>query len=262
MLKLAHGDTSLPTTSKACLPTHKPPFNRLIDSGVSDHMTGNLTYFSTFTFLNSPRKIILADGRPTPALSQGRVPLTNNLFLDDVLLVPTFPTSLLSIQKICSFLNCSVFFTKFMCVFQDVSHRLEIGHGYSRDGLYFLHMTKAASNNVVVASSIPAAMQWHSRLGYPSLFKQKCLVPSLGSLSSLQCDSCQVSKHFRSSFPINNSSRSSRLFDVIHSNYGPLNVSNSSKFKYYALLVNDFSLMTWLFLLHNRAEVFDTFKSL
>lgn len=74
-------------------------------------------------------------------------------------------------------------------MFPDVSSELEIGHGYSRDGLYFLHLTKAASNNVVVASSIPAAMQWHSRLGYPSLSKLKCLVPSLGPLSSLQCDS-------------------------------------------------------------------------
>lgn len=36
-LKLAHGDTTLPSTSKACLSTHTSHSTWLIDSGASDH---------------------------------------------------------------------------------------------------------------------------------------------------------------------------------------------------------------------------------
>lgn len=65
----------------------------LIDSEVSYHMIGNPSCFSNFTMFHPLRKIILADGRCTPALGQGRVHLTPCLFLDDALLVPTFLSS-------------------------------------------------------------------------------------------------------------------------------------------------------------------------
>lgn len=122
-------------------------------------------------------------------------------------------------------------------------------------------MTGASSNKVAVNCSQPGALQWHSRRGHPNLSNLKTLVPSLGTLFSFECDSCHVSKHFWSSFSIIKSSRSSKLFDVIHSDiWGSLHVSNPSKFKYNVLFIDDFNRMTWLFLLHHRAEVFDTFK--
>lgn len=188
----------------------------------------------------------MADGRSTPAMGQGQVYLSNLLFLDDVLLVPAFPNSLISVHKLTTSLGCVVvFFNKSMCVFRDVAHQKELGRGSSRDGLYFLDAPSTSSNKVVATVSSSTAHHWHSRLGHPNLSKLKCLVPSLKHVSSLDCESCQVSKHPRTSFPISQSSRSSKPFNVIHSDiWGPLNVSNRSQLKYYVIFLDDFSKMT------------------
>lgn len=71
-------------------------------------------------------------------LGIGSVHLTHNLFLDDVLLVSTFPTSVILIEELCSSLNCVVLFTKSTCLFQTVGCQPEHGCSYSKDGLYFL----------------------------------------------------------------------------------------------------------------------------
>lgn len=72
LLKLAHGDSSLPSASNASLSTSvvDPNMRWLIDFRASDHMTGNPYCFSTFIVFSPPRKIILADERSTPAMGQ------------------------------------------------------------------------------------------------------------------------------------------------------------------------------------------------
>lgn len=95
---------------------------------------------------------------------------------------------------------------------------------------------------------------WHSHLS-----KLKSLVPSLKYVPSLDCDSCQVSLHLRASFPVSQSSRSFKLFDVIHSDVWR-NVPNHSRFKYYVIFIDGFSRMSWLFLLHDRTEMITVFK--
>lgn len=56
---------------------------------------------------------------------------------------------------------------------------------------------------------LSAANRWHSWLGHRSASKLRVLVPS-----SLDWDSCQLSKHFGSNFQP--SKHSFQLFDVIH----------------------------------------------
>lgn len=107
----------------------------LVDSGASNHVTSNPSSFSNFSVLHHPRKIILADGSSTPALGQGRVDLTPDLSLDNVLLVSAFPTSLLSVKKLCDYLHCCAVFTKSVCLFQDVVSQKELGRGSNRNGL-------------------------------------------------------------------------------------------------------------------------------
>jgi len=41
----------------------------------------------------------------------------------------------------------------------------------------------------------------HAQLGHPSLAKMLQLVPSFSNISSLSCETCQLRKHIRSSFP-------------------------------------------------------------
>ncbi|RVW40089.1 hypothetical protein CK203_081931 [Vitis vinifera] len=73
--------------------------------------------------------------------------------------------------------------------------RLAIGR--ESQGLY--HLTSPSTPAVCISTDAPLLI--HSRLGHPSLSKFHKMVPRFSSLSSLACESCQLGKHTRVSFP-------------------------------------------------------------
>lgn len=133
---------------------------------------------------------------------------------------------------------------------------------FSRTCLYYLHLNTAfPASSFAANSSLISAKQWHSRLGHPSLSKLKLLSSTLKSVSSLQCESCQQWKQPHSSFSISVKQRSFKPFDLAHNDvWGPLSVTNASKYKYYHLFIDDFTRMTWLYLLHDLSEVSKYFE--
>jgi hypothetical protein len=76
----------------------------------------------------------------------------------------------------------------------------------------------------------------------------------------MHCEACQLSKHHRVSFPSRVVHRVSSPFELVHSDvWGPINVA-SNKFHYFVTFVDDFSPMTWLFLMKNRSKLFSIFQ--
>lgn len=74
----------------------------MIDSGAIDHMTSTPQLFSTYSSIRTPLLVSLADGSKIPAISKGQVVINSNLVQQDMLVVPSFPVSLLSSKKLCS----------------------------------------------------------------------------------------------------------------------------------------------------------------
>jgi hypothetical protein len=55
--------------------------------------------------------------------------------------------------------------------------------------------------------------------------------------------------------------RVSSAFEFVHSDvWGPINIT-ANKFHYFVTFVDDFSRMTWLFLMQNRLELFSIFPN-
>ncbi|RVW19812.1 Retrovirus-related Pol polyprotein from transposon RE1 [Vitis vinifera] len=81
-----------------------------------------------------------------------------------------------------------------------------IGIGRESQGLY--HLTSDSSPAVCISTDAPLLI--HNRLGHPSLSKFQKMVPRFSTLSSLPCESCQLGKHTRVSFPkrLNNRAKS------------------------------------------------------
>nr|KYP53389.1 Two pore calcium channel protein 1 [Cajanus cajan] len=76
------------------------------------------------------------------------------------------------------------------------------------------------------------------------------MVPHLSHLESLECESCQLGKHVRTSFPKSINSRAVSPFDVIHSDvWGPSRVPSLLGHRYYVTFIDDFSRCTWIFLI-------------
>jgi len=110
-----------------------------------------------------------------------------------------------------------------------------------------------------IAANSPSLL--HCWLGHPSLDKLKKMVPHFSQLESLECESCQLGKHFRASFPSSISSRASSPFDVIHSDvWVPSHVLSVLGYRYYVTFIDDFSHCTWIFLMKDRSELFNIFS--
>ncbi|XP_031486894.1 uncharacterized protein LOC116255259 [Nymphaea colorata] len=119
-----------------------------------------------------------------------------------------------------------------------------IGGGYEREGLYFL----STPVNVAASSftSKPTPLQWHLRLGHPSVSKLCRMFPDIPASESFLCEACQLGKHTRSRFPSSQSPSSKSPFDLLHVDvWGPSRVSFRSRFWYYIVFVDDFTRASW-----------------
>ena len=121
-----------------------------------------------------------------------------------------------------------------------------IGTGHESQGLYYL----TSSNSFTACSVADPLKLIHKRLGHPSLSKLQKMVPSLSSLSTLDCESCQLGKHTRATFSRSIEGRSESIFSLVHSDiWGPSRVSSTLGFRYFVSFFDDYSICT-LSLIH------------
>ena len=101
----------------------------------------------------------------------------------------------------------------------------------------------------------------HSRLGHPNISKFRAMVPRFSSLSSIECESCQLGKHTRVPFPKCLDQRTKSPFELDHTDvWGASQTESTLGFQYFVPFINDYSRCTRLFLMKTRAELFSIFQ--
>ena len=113
----------------------------VIDSGSTDYMTPKSQIFHTYTLSLSNKKIIVVNGSLATVAGFGDIYITPTLILKNVLHVPKFSTSLVSIQKLIYDLKCYVIFFPSYYVFQEQGSGMKIGLAKERNGLYHLELS-------------------------------------------------------------------------------------------------------------------------
>nr|CAN68904.1 hypothetical protein VITISV_025822 [Vitis vinifera] len=205
-------------SASACL-THTSSLGPwILDSGASDHISGNKDLFSSITTTSTLPTITLANGSQTMAKGFGFVHTLPSLPLHSVLYASECPFNLISISKITRTLNCSITFSDKFVTLQDRSMRKTISIGRESQGLY--HLTSPSTPAVCISTD--ASLLIHSRLGHLSLSKFQKMVPRFSSLSSLECESCQLGKYTHVSFLKRLNNRAKSPFELVHTNvWGP-----------------------------------------
>ena len=84
-----------------------------------------------------------------------------------------------------------------------------ISIGYESQGLYHLSTTPS----FIVCTSTDEPLLVHHRLDHPNISKLRKMVSRFSSLSSLECESCQLGKQTRVLFPKRLESRTKSPFD-------------------------------------------------
>ena len=180
-----------------------------------------------------------------------------SLPLHSVLYAPECPFNLISINTITRSLNCSITFSDKFVTLQDRSTGKTIGIGRESQGLY--HLTSPSSPAACISTDAPLLI--HSRLGHPSLSKFQKMVPRFSTLSSFECESCQLGKHTRVSFPKRLNNRAKSPFELVHTDVrGPCQTVSTLGFQYFVTFIDDYSRCIWLFLMKNQAELFSIFQ--
>ncbi|KAL5836732.1 hypothetical protein ACOSQ3_013901 [Xanthoceras sorbifolium] len=110
----------------------------IIDSGATDHMTFDSKQVSSFKF-SSQKVVSTANGNTTPVIGEGPLTLTEDLYLDYVLVVTSLDYNILSVSQITTSLSCVVIFWPDFCVL-DIETRQTIGYGIKRGKLYYLDL--------------------------------------------------------------------------------------------------------------------------
>jgi len=196
----------------------------------------------------------MTNGYRLPSHGVGTINLFPTLSIDNVLYNPGSPFNLLSISHLTRSLECVISFTKVSVSLQDRSSGRMSGTECESHGLYL--QISAPVGTIMDSSSLI-----HARLGHPSLAKMRQLVPCLSNMSSLSCESCQLGKHIRNSFPSNVSQRASSFFTLVLSDiWGSSRIKSNLGFQCFVTFIDDYSRNTWVFLLKNRSELFSIFQ--
>ena len=199
----------------------------ILDSGASDHISGNKDLFSSLTTTPTLPTVTLANGSQTVAKGIGLAHPLPSLPFTSVLYTPECPFNLISISKITCTLNCFIIFSDKFVTLQDRGTGKTIGIGRESQGLY--HLTLKSSSAVYVSTDAPLLI--HSCLGHPSLSKFPKMVTHFSTLSSLACESCQLGKHTRVSFPQRLNNRVKSPFELVHTDvWGPCRTASTLGF--------------------------------
>ncbi|KAL6312522.1 hypothetical protein AAG906_021215 [Vitis piasezkii] len=189
-------------------------------------------------------------------------PSMSNFATSKCVVCAYFRYNLLSVSAFTDTLSLSMVFTPDACIIQEPSRGKMIGKGSRKGQLYQLDFDSFVADKAFVAASrIPTSnilSLWHSRLGHPSFSRLKGLQSVLDFDSSFDltpCNVCPLAKQ-RCLPYISLNKRCSSTFDLLHLDiWGPFSVGSVEGYKFFLTIVDDYSRVTWVYMLKNKSEV-------
>jgi len=240
----------------------------ILDSGATNHICPSKNLFHSLTPI-TPIHIKLPNNTTVIASFSDTISI-GNLTLKNVLYVPDFVASLISIPKLLSYTDYIVVFCDKTCAIIQKSTFQMIGAAKQRCGLFYLQHPSAldscdshSNTDCIVPKSATAVSQnkpmlWHLRLGHTS----NRILKHLSSIHNdilFYCtqpyDTCHFAKQKKLPFS-HSTSTSVRFFELIHVDiWGPVAISSIDGFKYFLIVVDDFTRFTWIHLLKLKSDV-------
>jgi hypothetical protein len=118
-----------------------------------------------------------------------------------------------------------------------------------------------------LSASVSNVDLWHRQLGHPSAASLSHLlsrfpIPCTNkNVSPSVCEACQKGKHIH--LPFHNSQAFTYFpFQLIHCDIWTPPIESFIGFKYYLIIIDDYSRYIWTFPLHHKSDVAATLRSL
>jgi hypothetical protein len=237
----------------------------IADSGASFHTTPDAGIISSIRspHPSCPSSIMVGDGSCLPVTAVGSAP--SCFCLPNVLVAPQMIHNLLSIRQFTADNSCSIEFDSSGLTVKDSASRRPLLRCDSSGPLYTLRLPTFAalpstSSSFATFAATPSSTTWHRRLGHPgrdvlAQLSRSTDVSCTRAPAEHLCHTCQLGRHVRL---LVSSSHATHAFDLVHCDMWTSPVPNIFGYKYYLVVVNDFSHYSWTFSLRAKSETFPT----
>ncbi|KAJ0576790.1 putative RNA-directed DNA polymerase [Helianthus annuus] len=242
-----------------------------MDSGASNHMTGNL---ESFIDMNDSFKLTvkLGDKKPLNVEGKGTVIMytsdTDFKLLENVYYVPSLEYNLLSVGQFMK-RGYSLMFDDGFCIVRNKSTGKVLIQAPVASNNMFVVDTACLVTTRDVPSNISDAetLRWHNRFGHLHLaglkqLRDRGMVHGLPRVNQhVTCESCIACKHARLPFK-GTFTRAKAKLEIVHTDLcGPMQVPSLGNSFYYLLFIDDLTRMCWVYFVAHKSEVFGKFRS-
>jgi histone deacetylase 1/2 len=240
--------------------------NWYMDSGATDHITGELEKITTRDKYHGQDQVHTANGTGMRISNIGHsvvnTPNDHKIHLKNILHVPDASKNLLSVYHIALDNRAYVEFWPSFFVIKDQVTRRTLYQGRCVGGLYPLIPNFQISNKQAFGATKISSSRWHSRLGHPAFsIVERVLrnneLPFVGEHESV-CDSCQKAKSHQLPYPVSTSVSTTPLELVFSDVWGPAPTS-VGRHNYYVSFIDDFSKFTWIYLIKKNLMFLKSF---
>ncbi|CAJ2663992.1 unnamed protein product [Trifolium pratense] len=249
--------------------THAKEEVWFLDSGCSNHMIGTKEWL--FDYDDSFRESVkLGDDSRMSVMGRGNLKLQIcgiTQVITNVYFLPGLKNNLLSIGQLQQ-KDVTIVFKDDLC---KVFHE--------QRGL--IMTTRMTANRMYVISApviLPMCLKtekqvnshlWHCRYGHLS-FKglntlvKRNMVKGLPQRQEIEtnCSDCMIGKQHRDSIPKQANWRATKKLELVHSDIcGPINPTSNGGNRYFMTLTDDYSRKTWTYVMSEKSNAFNVFKT-
>jgi transposase InsO family protein/uncharacterized membrane protein YgcG len=253
-------------------PTLTPPLGPewIADTGATYHTTPDPGILTSVRPPPSslPSSIMVANGSCLPVTSMGAAGPPGSFRMPDVLIAPSLVHNLLFIRRFTTSNSCSVEFDSSGLIVKDSATQRPLLRCDSTGPLYTIRLPHATSSSppdtAVVFAATMSSTTWHRRLGHPGhdalmQLTRSATIPCTRSPAEHVCHACQLGRHVRLPFS-SSSSHATHAFDLVHCDLWTSPITSMSGYKYYLVVLDDFSHYVWTFPLRAKSETFPTLR--
>ena len=241
-----------------------------LDSGCSNHMTGNEKLFSAKDG-SFKSKIQLGDDKSLEVATKGAMEVQTKegiKSIHDIYYTPQLKHNLLSVGQLCE-KNYKVVFENKTCTIYDKNkgNRVITIVPMTRNRMFPLRFDEH-NNNLANMAYEDSSWLWHLRYGHLNFQSLKfltshALVSGLPKVEEHKevCEGCAKGKHARERFPKGSAWRAHHPLQLVHSGIcGPMQTKSLGKSSYFITFINDYSQKFWVYFLKAKSEALDIFK--
>uniref|UniRef100_A0A2N9JB62 Integrase catalytic domain-containing protein n=1 Tax=Fagus sylvatica TaxID=28930 RepID=A0A2N9JB62_FAGSY len=243
----------------------------IVDSGCSNHMTGDKHKLQNLSEYKGGRVVVTADNSRLPIAHIGKTIVTprynsNQVPLQDVYHVPGMKKNLLSVAQLTLSGHYVLFGPQDVKVYRDLKiSETPIMEGQRLESVYVM---SAESAYVDRTRKNETTDLWHMRLGHVSYSKLSIMVkksmlkglPQLDVRTDTVCAGCQYGKAHQ--LPYKESKfKAKEPLELVHSDvFGPVKQPSIGGMRYMVTFIDDFSRYVWVFFMKEKSDTFSKFK--